>query len=280
MFIKVIPQGHCIVVERFGKPVRVAEAGLRFFIPFVDHARNVRATWDNQTNKQGIFIELTEQIFDTMPREYFTRDNVRLSVNCVYRWRITDPVKAVYEVDFLHKSLKETVLNEIRSAVGSRDLNQILSGRTELSDAIIGGATETMARWGIALVGAEIQELKADDATLDAMRIQMEAARKSEAYKLESEGKAEATKRMAEASRDATILKAEGDKTATELAAQGDLAYIKALGEVVGQEAAVKILLAQKSLQTYASVSDSASNKVFLPPPASAQLLMALTEKQ
>ena len=91
MFIRVIPQGHCVVVERFGKPVRVVHAGLRFFIPILDHCKNVSSIWE-QTHKQGTFIELTEQIFDTRPREYFTKDNVRLEVNCVYRWRIIDPI--------------------------------------------------------------------------------------------------------------------------------------------------------------------------------------------
>ena len=96
MFSKVIPQGHCVVVERFGKPVRVAHSGLRFFLPGLDKLRNVSDVWADQTNKEGIFIELTEQICDTGTRECFTQDNVKLLVDCVYRWRVTDPIKAIY----------------------------------------------------------------------------------------------------------------------------------------------------------------------------------------
>jgi len=273
MFIRIIPQGHCVVVERFGKPVRVVHAGLRFFIPILDHCKNVSTIWE-QTHKQGTLIELTEQIFDTRPREYFTKDNVRLEVNCVYRWRIIDPIKAIYEVDHLHKSLQETVLNEIRSAVGARELNSVLSGRSEISEEIVAGVSETVRRWGVSLIGAEIQELKADNATMDAMRIQMEASRRSEAFKLESQGKAEAMKRMAEAEKEAAVLRAEGERTAMELIANGDMAYVKVLGETVGIEIAAKILLAQKSLQTYTVVSGNSANKVFMPPPAAASLLM------
>ena len=113
MFIKIIPQSHCLIVERFGKPVRVAHSGLNFFIPFIDGVKNVSLDWNTSTNKNGIFIELTEQINDTQPRQYITKDNVTIEVDCVYRWRITDPMKAVYEVDNLHKSLKETPVERI-----------------------------------------------------------------------------------------------------------------------------------------------------------------------
>ena len=72
MFIKTIPQGHCLVVERFGKPVRIAHSGLRFFIPILDKAKNVKPIWDDEMNKNGVFIELTEQQWDTKPQNCFT----------------------------------------------------------------------------------------------------------------------------------------------------------------------------------------------------------------
>ena len=137
MFSKVIPQGHCVVVERFGKPVRVAQSGLRFFLPGLDKLKDVRNIWNDQTNKFGIFIELTEQICDTGSRECFTKDNVKLIVDCVYRWRVTDPIKAIYEVDELHKSLKEAVLGEIRSFIGKSELNTVLASRSRISENVV-----------------------------------------------------------------------------------------------------------------------------------------------
>ena len=125
MFCKTIPQGHCLVVERFGKPVRGANSGLHFFVPFFDSAKRVSEDWGEDANKNGIFVELTEQMVDTKPRAYFTKDNVQVSVDCIYRWRITDPIKAIYEVDHLHPTLLEVVLSEIRSFVGANDLNYL-----------------------------------------------------------------------------------------------------------------------------------------------------------
>lgn len=209
MLSKVIPQGHCVIVERFGKPVRVVQSGLRFFLPGLDKLKNVSAVWEDRTNRDGVFIELTEQICDTGSRECFTKDNVKLIVDCVYRWRVIDPIKAVYEVDQLHKSLKESVLGEIRSFIGKNELNTVLASRSRISENVVAVVSETVRRWGVNLTGIEVQELKADDATQGAMLQQLEASRRSEAIKLEAEGKAFAVVQEAEAAKKAAILRAE-----------------------------------------------------------------------
>ncbi len=274
MLFKIIPQSHCAVVERFGKPVRVAQSGLRFFIPVLDSLKNVAPLWNDATNKDGVFIELSEQINDTKPRECFSKDNVKVTVDCVYRWRITDPVKAIYEVDHLHKSLKETVLNEIRSLIGSRDLNEILSSRSQMSELVVTAISDVVRRWGVNVVGAEIQELTVDSATQDAMRVQMEAARRSEAMKLESEGEAAALLKKTEAEKQAAILRAQGECEAMNLLAQGEQQYVKTLSEVLGAGEAAKILLAQKMLRTYSEISNGAANKVFMPTPSGNPMAM------
>lgn len=265
MFIKVIPQGHCAIVIRFGKPVRVAKSGLNFFVPFFDSFKDVQSIWGEETNKGGVFIELSEQITDTRPRECFTKDNVKLTVNCAIRWRISDPQKAVFEVDHLHQSLRESVLAEIRSFVGAHELNFVLSSRQQISEHVISGVTDNVKRWGVNVVGAEIQELSADDATVDAMRQQLEASRKSEALKLEAIGKAEAIVREAQAAKDAAILMAQGQSESAKLMAEGDKAYLAALADTVGSDIAGRILLAQKTLKAYEVVVKDPANKVFLP---------------
>lgn len=265
MFIKVIPQGHCAIVIRFGKPIRIARSGLNFFVPFFDGLKDVSGQWGDEANKNGVFIELSEQITDTRPRECFTKDNVRLTVNCVIRWRISDPQKAVFEVDHLQQSLRESVLAEIRSFVGSHELNFVLSSRQHISEHVISGVLDTVKRWGVNIVGAEIQELTADDATVDAMRQQLEASRRSEAFKLEAIGKAEAMVREAEAAKNAAILHAQGQSEAARLIAEGDKVYIDKIAEVVGQDVAGQIMIAQKTLEAYETIVKSPANKVFLP---------------
>ncbi len=283
--IKVVPQGHCMVIERFGKPVRVAKAGLRFLWPVLDKIRDVSTLWGDESNKDGIFIELTEQIEDTKPRECFTSDNVKVKVDCVYRWRITDPIQAIYEVDHLHRSIRETVLNEIRSLIGASELNAILSSRAQLSEQVAMAISDVVRRWGVNLVGAEIQELKVDDKTQEAMRMQLEAARKSEALKLEAEGAAaariceaesekQATLLKAEAEQQAIVLKAQGEREAAFLIADADQNYVRKLAEVLGESEAAKILLAQKTLQAYTALSDGSANKIFMPPPSAKQMIM------
>ncbi len=275
MFVKVVPQGHCLIVERFGRPTRVAYAGLNFFLPFLDTPKNVaRIGWHEESNKEGIFIALTEQIFDTKEREYITKDNVTVGVNCVFNWRIVDPIKAVYEVNYLHRTLKEAVLNQIRSFIGAHELNYLLSSRAEVSESIVANLADTMNKWGINLIKAEIQDLRIDEATRDAMRQEMEALRRGRAAKLESEGQAEAAVKAAEAQKRSQILKAEGEKASMMLLAQADKGYIDVLASSVGTEQAAKILIAQKTLQTYSNISGNDANKVFLPPPAAASLLM------
>ena len=265
MFTKVIPQGHCVVVERFGKPVRVAQSGLRFFLPGLDKLKDVRMFWNDQTNKNGIFIELTEQICDTGSRECFTKDNVKLIVDCVYRWRVTDPIKAIYEVDELHKSLKEAVLGEIRSFIGKNELNTVLASRARISETVVAVVSETARRWGVNLTGVEVQELKADEATQGAMLQQLEAARRAEAIKLEAEGKAFAVVQEAEAAKKAAILRAEASSAAIKLVAEGEQAYLTMLKETVGPDAAAKVLIAQKTLDAYKQATSDPSAKVFLP---------------
>lgn len=273
MFTKVIPQGHCVIVERFGKPVRVAGSGIRFFLPGLDKLRDVRNVWNDLTNKDGIYIELAEQICDTGSRECFTKDNVKLIVDCVYRWRITDPIKAVYEIDELHKSLREAVLGEIRSFIGKNELNTVLASRSRISETVVTVVSDTVRRWGVSLTGIEVQELKADDATQVAMLQQLEASRHSEAIKLEAEGKAVAVIQEAEAAKKAAILRAEATCESLKLVAEGEQAYLTMLKDTLGADAAAKVLIAQKTLDVYKQATSDPAAKVFLPLSALPQVL-------
>ncbi|MCM8543523.1 MAG: SPFH/Band 7/PHB domain protein [Lentisphaeraceae bacterium] len=263
--ISQIPQGHCRIIERFAKPVKIQYSGLAFKIPFLDKVRDVRSVWGDETNKQGIFIELTEQIIDTHPRECITKDNAKVLVDSVLSWRVSDPIKAVYEVDHLHKSLIQAALNAIRSEIGERDLDQVLSSRSQLNERIASTLTETSQKWGIQVLRAEIQELKTDDATSTAMLQQLEAERRSRAIAAEAEGSATATIRKAKADREAAIFRAEGQAKALDIIAASERSYLNTLSESIGKDEAAKILMAQKVLEGYAIISEKPGDKVFIP---------------
>ena len=263
--ITTIPQNHCRIIERFGKPVKVQYSGLAFKLPFIDHVRDVSAEWADETNKQGIFIELSEQIVDTKPRECITRDNAKVTVDCVLSWRVSDPIKALYEVDHLHQSLLQTAMNLIRSEIGSRDLDDALATRSTLNERIVAGLSDTVKKWGIQIIRVEIQELRTDDQTSAAMLQQLEAERRSRAFSSEADGMAQATVKGATADREAAIKKAEGFAKALEITAAAEKLYLERLAETIGPEKAAELLLAQKVLDGYDKISQNPADKVFLP---------------
>lgn len=265
MFIFTVKQGHCAIVEMFGKPTSVRKSGLQFHIPFIQSLKDVSPAWGTLTNKDGYYIELTEQLLDTQPRSCITKDNATMQMNCVVRWRITDPIKAVYEVERLHQSLIELVLNEMRSLIGSRNLDEILSSRTEMSELVTVTVASTAARWGVAITSIEIKELTTDNETREAMLRQMEAERISRSTVLQAEGESTAKVRIAESERQATILKAQGISEALRLTAEAESAYLSQLAQIVGTEAAAKILMNRQALEGYATITTNPASTVYLP---------------
>ena len=265
-FIFTVPQGHCAIIEMFGKPCSVKESGLNFYIPIIQRIKkNLKIIWGDQSHKEGKFIELTEQLQDVRPRTCYTKDNVQVEVDCAIRWRIIDPIKAVYEVEHLHKSLEEAILGEVRVAIGSRKVDEVISSRTTLSEHIVRNIIATTTRWGIAISGIEIQRLDIDKKAQDSMLRQIEAERVSRALALEAEGKCMATIKVAEAEKQASILKAEGISVAMRLKADAEKDYLYQLSEVVGVDNAAKILLTHQTIEGYATISSNPADKVYLP---------------
>jgi regulator of protease activity HflC (stomatin/prohibitin superfamily) len=263
--ISTVPQNHCRIVERFGKPVRVQYSGLVFKLPIIESVKYVTDEWGTETNKEGQFIELSEQISDTQPRECITKDNAKVMVDCVVSWRVADPIKAVYEVDHLHQSLLQAAMNVIRSEIGSRDLDDALATRATLNERIVSGLSDTVRKWGINILRVEIQELRTDDQTSAAMLQQLEAERRSRALASEAAGHAEATVKGATADREASIQRAEGHAKALEITATAEKKYVDTLAETVGSEKAAEILLAQKVIDGFDRISQNPADKVFLP---------------
>jgi regulator of protease activity HflC (stomatin/prohibitin superfamily) len=307
MLIYTVPQGHCMIVERFGKPIRVAQSGLHVLVPILDHPKRVGSIWGKRANKEGRFIELTEQYTNTKKDDYFTKDNVKVNVDAQFRWRILDPLKAVYEVDELPTTLDNLILAEIRSFVGANELNFLLTSRKVFSDHVVTAVADSVKKWGITIVGAEIQRVNVDNTTQDAMRQQLEASRRGEAMKLaaeaeaqakrvqadaegvakkiqaeaeavaqvrRAEGEAEAKIKQAEADSKAILLRAQAESESVALRAEGERKYMQALIETIGADAAAKVLLAQKTFEAYQRIADGHASKVYMPMPASPNLVM------
>ncbi len=265
MFISIVPQSHCRIIERFGKPIKVQQSGLAFRIPILDQVKRTPINWGKSANDRRRFIQLTEQILDTQPRDCITLDNAKVLVSCIIRWRIVDPIKAVYEVDNLFASLINAVLNILRSEIGKMNLDSVLSARQSLTERIISALSSTSGRWGVQVITLEIQELSTDEATSSAMLQQMEAERKSRAIVSQAEGTATAVIKQAEAEKKATILKAEAMQESLAIIAAAEKNYLEQLIPSIGAEAAAKLLMTAKVVEGYEAISSNPADKVFIP---------------
>ena len=246
-----VPQSHVAVLTRFGKYSRTLKQGPQARIPLLEKVYKV--DWDI-ANKDGIYIEMTEQILDTRPKECHTRDNVPVTIDASIYWRITDVVKALFEVDRLPVSLRDSCLNALRAEIGKLTLDQVLRSRKELSEKVAAELMDVSTKWGVAVSRVEIQELTTSDETADAMRMEMTAERKRRANVLEADGIAEAKRKTAEA-----------EAYAIKVRAEAEAEYISKLSETLGAEQVAKLLMLEKALDSYKEIAGSPSSKVFLP---------------
>ena len=259
-----IPQSHCVVIERFGKYSRVQREGLHFKLPFIELIRRLDS-WGDQVNKQGYLIEMMEQQTDTPTRQTHTKDNVAVSANASVYWRIVDARRALYEIDSLPRAVCDIALNALRSNVGTMNLDELLAERTSLNERIASELSDTAKKWGIQFTRVEIQEIQTTEDTAQAMRQQMDAERKKRASVAEAEGSAIAEVKVAEAQRQAAILRAEGQAKALELTADAEANYLAKLQEKISPDNAAAVLLAQKYLLGFETITKNPSDKVFLP---------------
>jgi len=251
--ILTVPQNHAVVVERFGRFSSLKNEGLRFLIPFLDNLKLV-SEWDNIANKQGLFIELSEQRIDSSPRQAQTLDNVTIETNVSVYFRIMDPVKAVYEVDCLPRSLSDVALNALRSNVGKMKLDELLSNREKLNQNVVSQLINTSDKWGVSVSRVEIQEINYTSETADAMLQEMAAERGRRAKIAEAEGEAKAI-----------TLKAEAQAQAIKMIAEAEQEYIGKLSEKLPPDQASNLLLAQKYISGFDTISKNPAHKVFIP---------------
>ena len=248
-----VPQSHAVVITRFGKYAKTKNQGLHSRIPFLEKFYTVN-NWGDIANKEGLFIELTEQNLNTKPKQCHSKDNVPVTVDASIYWRITDVKKALFEVDILPDALIDTCLNALRAEIGKLSLDQILSSRQELSEKVASNLIETSSKWGVQISRVEIQELETSDETAEAMRLEMAAERKKRADILIAEGEAASKIKTAEA--EAYSIKIRGEAEAE---------YLNKLSATLSKEQVGQILMLEKVLEGYKTISSNPAHKVFLP---------------
>ena len=220
MSIKIVKQSEVYIIERLGKFYKVADAGLTIIIPFFDHVRSV--------------VSLKQQTMDVPPQGVITKDNVTITIDTVVFYQITDPAKAVYEIQNLKKGIEYLAITTIRDIIGKMDLDETFSSRDGINDKLRIVLDEATDRWGCKIDRVEIKDITPPADIRDAMEKEMNAERNKRALILESEAQRQAAITIAEGKKQAAILEAEADKEAKIRRAVGEAQAIK---EVANGEA-------------------------------------------
>ncbi len=260
--IKIVKQAEVYVIERLGKFYKVADAGLTIIIPFFDRVRSV--------------VSLKQQTMDVPPQGVITKDNVTITIDTVVFYQITDPAKAVYEIQSLKKGIEYLAITTIRDIIGKMSLDETFSSRDEINNQLRIVLDEATDRWGCKVDRVEIKDITPPADIRDAMEKEMNAERNKRALILESEAQRQSAITIAEGKKQAAILEAEADKEAKITRAAGEAQAIKEVAEAKAKEIqmvyeAIKNadpdekLVQLKSLEALEKVADGEANKVFIP---------------
>ena len=260
--IKIVKQAEVYVIERLGKFYKVADAGLTIIIPFFDRVRSV--------------VSLKQQTMDVPPQGVITKDNVTITIDTVVFYQITDPAKAVYEIQSLKKGIEYLAITTIRDIIGKMSLDETFSSRDGINNQLRIVLDEATDRWGCKVDRVEIKDITPPADIRDAMEKEMNAERNKRALILESEAQRQSAITIAEGKKQAAILEAEADREAKITRAAGEAQAIKEVAEAKAKEIqmvyeAIKNadpdekLVQLKSLEALEKVADGEANKVFIP---------------
>src|SRR6188474_292319 len=216
--IRIVPQATVMLIERLGRFSRVASSGLNIIVPFIDKPRAVY--W---TNMRGglASIDLREQYIDLPPQPVITRDNVTIHVDSVVYWQITDPVKAVYEMNDLIGGIVQLTITGMRAVMGEMDLDHTLSQRDQINAKLRIILDEATDKWGVKVTRVDVKNINPPEDVRITMEKQMTAERNRRALVLQAEGDRQAAITRAEGEKQAAVTRAEGEKQSAILAAEG-----------------------------------------------------------
>ena len=260
--IKVVKQSEVYIIERLGKFHKVADAGLTIIFPFVDHVRSV--------------VSLKQQTMDIPPQGVITQDNVTITIDTVVFYQITDPAKAVYEIQSLKKGIEYLAITTIRDIVGKMDLDSTFSSRDMINEELRAILDEATDQWGCKIDRVEIKDITPPADIRDAMEKQMNAERNKRAQILQAEGERQSAITLAEGKKEAAILEADAEKEARIRKAAGEAEAIRKVAEARANEINLvygammnshpdDTLVQLKSLEALKDIANGEANKVFIP---------------
>src|SRR6266536_2523521 len=216
--IRIVPQATVMLVERLGRFDKVASSGLNLLVPFFDRPRAVY--WTN-TRPGLTSIDLREQYLDLPPQPVITRDNVTIHVDSVVYWQVTDPVKAVYEMNDLVGGIVQLTITGMRAVMGDMDLDHTLSQRDQINAKLRIILDEATDKWGVKVTRVDVKNINPPEDVRITMEKQMTAERNRRALVLQAEGERQAAITRAEGEKQAAVTRSEGEKQSNILQAEG-----------------------------------------------------------
>ncbi len=265
MSVKSVPQGMEYTVERFGKYTNTLTPGLNIIMPIID-----------RIGKQMIMME---QVMDVPSQEVITKDNAMVTVDGVVFYQVMDAAKAAYEVSKLDWAILNLVMTNIRTVMGSMDLDELLSRRDDINARLLRVVDDATTPWGIKATRIEIKDIAPPKDLVEAMGRQMKAERLKRAAILEAEGLRQSEILRAEGAQQAAILDAEGrkeaayrDADARERLAQAEARATLMVSEAIskGDIQAINYFVAQKYIEALNHIASAENSKlIFMPLDAS-----------
>jgi regulator of protease activity HflC (stomatin/prohibitin superfamily) len=269
--VKTVPQGYNFTVERFGRYTRTLKPGLSLIVPFVDGI--------------GRKLNMMEQVLDVPSQEVITRDNATVEVNGVTFYQVLDAAAAAYEVSGLENAILNLTMTNIRTVMGSMDLDALLSNRDEINERLLRVVDAAVSPWGVKITRIEIKDIDPPKDLVESMARQMKAEREKRAVILEAEGSRQSAILQAEGRKQAQVLEAEGrreaafrDAEARERAAEAEARATEAVSAAIakGDVQAVNYFVANNYIDALESLAKSPNQKILMLPVEAASVIGAL----
>lgn len=269
--IKIVRQGYQYTIEHFGRFTSVARPGFNFYPAFF--------------YRVGRRVNMMEQVIDIPGQEIITRDNAMVSTDGVVFFQVLDPAKAAYEVSDMFVALQQITTTNLRTVMGSMDLDETLSKRDEINARLLSVVDHATNPWGVKITRVEIKDIRPPADIVNAMGRQMKAEREKRANILEAEGSRASEILRAEGQKQARILEAEGrresafrDAEARERAAEAEAKATQLVSDAIegGSAQAINYFVAQKYVEAVGKFATSPNAKTILFPVEATQLIGTL----